>query len=223
MNRRQTIRWHFLFVFGLVMAGASQAQAGLLYSSGPPNEEDGNEMTEWIQANSFTLSSAATVSSVEFWSIVNTSAGGYNGSISWSIYANSGGAPGATVASGNTSSVSITATGNTVTGLTEFDNTFSIGSVSLAAGSYWLGLHNGPLSDQTRDEYYWEATSSNIGTAGEESIAPFTGGFATNSTWHAFNLFSATTTVPEPSSLISAGTAVLAGLGLTIRRRRRVS
>ena len=180
-------------------------------------------MTQWIQANSFTLGSAATVGSVEFWSAVDPTVGVYNGSISWAIYADAGGSPGATVASGNTSAVNMTATGNVVAGfLSEFDNTFSIGSVSLAAGSYWLGLHNGPLSDQSRAEYYWETTSADIGTVGMESIAPFTGGFTSNVQWHAFNLFSATTSVPEPSSLTSAGAAVLAGLGLTFWRRRRV-
>ena len=98
----------------LGLIGSAQAGAGVVYDGGAPDQVSGNEMTEWIQANQFTLGSAATITDVRFWDI--EASGAYNGSLVWQIYSDSSGSPGALLDSGSTSAVSHVATGNTVLG-----------------------------------------------------------------------------------------------------------
>ena len=96
-------------------------------------------------------------------------------------------------------------------GLTEFQDDFSIGSVSLGAGIYWLGLHNGPLSHDSRDNMFWETTSTSPTpvTGHEDDLAS-----PTNPLWHdnghshAFQLIN--NPVPEPSSVALVGIGALA-------------
>src|SRR5918912_584658 len=70
------------------------------YNNGAPNQLNGNEATNWIQAEDFTLANATTLTGVRFWDIETSP--GYQGSITWSIYANGASAPGALLFRGNT-------------------------------------------------------------------------------------------------------------------------
>jgi hypothetical protein len=198
----------------------------LVYDGGAPNQLSGNEMTQWIQANSFTLGAADTIVAARFWDINATT--GFSGSITWAVYANNAGSPGALLNTGSVAGFNRVDTGNSVLGLEEFRNDLNIGAVALAAGTYWLGLHNGPLSNQARAEFYWETTSA-AKPAGAELVAPFNGSWTQSSGGnpHAFQLFDTPlpsgSTTPEPSSLFLLGSSGVIGLGYWLRRRNRAA
>lgn len=202
-----------------ILAGAlsTVAQAGVVYNNGSPNQAGGNEMTAWIQSEDFILTSATTITGVLFWSF---DVGLADGSVSWLIYSDSAGTPGAVIGSGNTNAITRTAGAPLLTG-TEYMNEFFITPTALTAGTYHLGLHNGTLGVTTRSEFYWETTGVQIGSFGWEDIAPFgVNGWNNNSGEHAFLLTSDERTVPEPGSIALLGIA--AGVGLSLARRRKL-
>jgi hypothetical protein len=90
----------------------------------------------------------------------------------------------------------------------------------LGGVEYHLALHNGPVTNTTRSEFYWETTNPNSTQTGLE--CDLTTG-ACYSTWfnngdeHAFNLVAGTST-PEPSTLVMLGTGIL-GLAGALRRK----
>jgi hypothetical protein len=183
---------------------------------------DGDEMAHWIQAEDFTFGSATTLTDVRFWSVDR---GGYNGSVTWSIYADDAvsNQPGSLLFRGNTVPVTtdLGTFGFQGIGHQELQNDFSVGSIVLAAGKYWLGLHNGLLSEDSIGQYYWKTTSDNSTTRGKEDITPFdVGGWDSTDLEHAFVLFSNVAAVPEPGvpALLATG---LAAFGF--RRHRRIA
>jgi len=203
------------FVVGLSMA-ATLTHASVVFDNGGPNQLSGNEMTAWIQAQSFSLATTDTVQAVQFWAL--DAGGSYTGSITYSIYNNNAGVPGVLMASGTASPVEV------ATGLTVLDTyteellAFNLASGFTATGgtTYWLGLHNGPPSTTSRLNFYWEDTSGGLGLAPQEFAA---GALVwdSNTSQHAFQLFD--TSVPEP------GAFGIMGLGLALvgfnRLRRR--
>lgn len=212
--------WCLAFA-GLLAVGSTASAGPLVYNNGLPNQANGNEMTQWIQAEDFTLTTATTLGDARFWSV--SPAGAYQGSIVWQIYANAGGQPGALLHSG-TANPTRTFTGNNLFFGQEFQNDFALPNISLAAGTYWLGLHNGPLTTTNRLEFYWETTNvggGNTGTArGREDVAPFgAGGWFNNGQEHAFQLFA--TNVPEPMSMVVFGGLAVAGLAGVRRRLKK--
>src|ERR1700722_5088783 len=76
-----------------------RAHSQIIYDNGPPNQQDGNEMTMWIQGEDFQVASAMTLGSVRFWDI-EIPGTSYQGEIDWGIYSNAGGSPGTLLASG---------------------------------------------------------------------------------------------------------------------------
>src|SRR5205807_4731639 len=149
----------------------------LIYDNGAPNQDSGDEATHWIEAEDFTFAAPAIITDVRFWSVEGTP--GYNGSITWTIYNNGVNQPGTAVATGNTALVTRTPTGMTCVcagnNYTEVQNDFSIGPVALATGTYWLGMHNGPLTHDTLDHFYWETTNVNTTITGRSDETPFHG------------------------------------------------
>ncbi len=210
-------KWFQVAVIAAAMLFAAPgAKAAIVWDNGGPDQALGSEMNARVQAENFTLGAASLVTEVLFWSIEKF---GYDGSITWQIYSDSAGVPGVALFSGNTAAVTRVPTG--VVGLfgvlDEFENSFSVGALPLAAGSYWLGLHNGELFFTDDRLYYWETTSSSNPPTGHEDEAPFgVGGWFNNGQEHAFQVIGAQGVVPEP------GTMALLGLGgLAVLRRRR--
>ena len=152
----------------------------IIYDNGGPNQQDGNEMTEWIQAEDFNLSADSTLMIVNFWDIEAPGGAAYQGEIDWTLYADAGGMPGAAFASGAAVGGDVTRTfiqGGVLGFFDEYSDSFNISpGVALTAGTtYWLGLHNGPLTFTIRSEFYWETTDFNGTFTGHEDDAPFDG------------------------------------------------
>jgi hypothetical protein len=136
-----------IFVMLTVLTLATLARAGtIIYDNGAPNQQSGNEMTEFMQTEDFTLTSPRTVTDIHFWDIEST--GAYSGSILYFISGDTGGNPdfNKILTDGLTPFVThtLTANGCNVLGFCEYSNDVTMLSVlSLAAGvKYHLWLHN---------------------------------------------------------------------------------
>ena len=200
---------------------ALPAHAAIIYDNGAPVTTDGNETTQWVQAEDFTLSGAATVGGAGVYIAGFGGIGEWDGNFTYFLFANSSGSPGTVLQTGNVS-VSPVDTGQAwdLDGnifLFEFD--FLSPFNATAGTTYWLGIH--ASSDWDRDEIYWVNTGSNGTIPGHES----NGGTFDNWDWtgpdHAFYLTDgANTAVPEPGTwammLLGFGAA-----GLALRRGRK--
>jgi hypothetical protein len=177
----------------------------IAFSNGGPNQHGGNEMTDFLQSDVFTLSGTTEIIGVNFWDLEG-SAGDYKGSVYWAIQQNAGSQPGAIIASGVTSSVIRTATGlfDTSGFFAEVEDQFGINPIFLTPGTYWMTLHDGPTSLTSFSDFYWE-WSHDTGS-GQEYDLIANAGWDSNGAAHAFLL----TTVPEPASLV----LVALGLGM---------
>ena len=95
-------------------ATAFGASASVVFDNGAPNQLSGHEMTLYLQANQFTLTSGAVFGSITFWDGAGD-APIFQGSIYWEICANSASnLPGTVLFSGLSTTVTHTATGNLV-------------------------------------------------------------------------------------------------------------
>ncbi len=204
----------------LMLATVARADT-IIYNNGGPNQQSGNEMTEWVQTEDFTLTSSQTVSDIHFWDV---DSGGYNGSITWWIVGDTGGNPNFNDVLG-TGNLDVTrvATGNCLSFGCEFEDSWNINPLSLGPGTYHLALHNGPVTDTTRAEFYWETTDLNGTPTGRE--CDLTTG-ACYSSWfdngqeHAFNLTGGGGgTTPEPGTILLLATGFV-GAFSQLRRRR---
>jgi hypothetical protein len=213
-----------LVAAGLAAAvAASAADAAVIFDSGPPNVASGMEMSQWVEADDFVLSAAATLSDVHFWTLENLDAGSWDGTLQWHIFADANGLPAsAPIVSGDAINIVKTATGNTSGVYTQFQYDFDLDTpVALAGGTtFWLALHAG--DDFDVDNIHWQQTSPGFG--GLEAFS-FEGAFddwtQLDGVQLAFFLtgeFRPDAAVPEPSL---AGLLGLAVVGLGALRRRR--
>jgi hypothetical protein len=136
-------------------------------------------MTFWIEADDFTLADAARLERITFWNLEN--AGAFAGSVMWQIYADNGtGRPGNLLSSGLSTILNHVTTGFAIGNWKEFVTTFDIIPLSLPRGTYWLALHNGPLSNSDSKDFFWETTGQSNGFASQAKIKPFDGPWYTN-------------------------------------------
>ena len=215
----------------MTLAGplAHAAPVTLWNNGGPASSvltQGGSIMSSYLQAANFTTSFATNLSSASFWSLERGSS--YGGSIAYSILGNASGSPDETLVFASGSVVPTrTDTLATALGLNIFQYDFALAVTNLAAGTYWLELHNGALSaGADEEEFYWawsdsNATNGNAIDDQERSLFPFDPTWGTNQAEHAF-LIAGERFGEQPIS--EPGTALLvtlaAGLGLMSSRRR---
>jgi len=159
------------------------------FNGGSPNQQNGNEFTEWIQFNDFILTQPGAKFNGSFWMLSSDTSDWY-GAVYWAIYSDSGNMPTSHLFSGEANNVGITATGLNLDGVyNEYHYSFSFQTnQALAANTrYWLGLHNGPLSNNQYGYCYWETTSAGYGQLGVEFYIPG-GTYNGNGQDHAFSL-----------------------------------
>lgn len=192
------------------------AAAGTLYSNGAPSPASGNELSGYIQVDDFTLGSPSTLTGARFWGFYFSDLGnGYLGSITWQIYDGSGAEPGSLLYSGVAWPALSAGAFNCCDGdAIQLD--LSLPSIELQAGTYWLGLHNGDLSDTAVEYFYWQTAADNATSRGFEQGLPFgNGAWSGTGLDHAFELSGPSEETPEPASVILVGM----GVGLTFLRR----
>ncbi|HUT31215.1 MAG TPA: GEVED domain-containing protein [Sedimentisphaerales bacterium] len=159
--------------------------AAVVFDGGAPDLLNGNEMTEWAQAEDFTLTAAATIESVRFWTLEGVAA--WDGSCDYAIHTDAAGQPGALLDSGSVG-LGRLSTGRTASDLNERENEFHLpAALPLSAGTYWLVLH---MSSDciTRDGVYWETGSPGSGSTGLEDYECIGGPWFNNGSDHAFQL-----------------------------------
>ena len=215
----------------ITLAGplAHAAPITLWDNGGPASSvltQGGSLMSSYLQAANFTTGFATNLSSASFWSLEAGAA--YDGSITYSILGNAGGSPDESLvfASGSVAPTR-TDTLGTALGRSVFQYDFALTVTNLAAGTYWLALHNGALSAGADEaEFYWAWSDVNATNGGalddqERSLFPPDPTWGTNQAEHAF-LIAGERFIEQPIS--EPGTALLvalaAGLGLMSSRRR---
>jgi hypothetical protein len=196
----------------LALAASQAAMAVTVFDNGPPDLVSGTQMGEFQVAEDFTLSSATSVTSIRFWSI-QAAASEYSGSVAWSIFSNSGTQPGATLFSGVAAVPGVATGGSTGFGYAAYVFDIPV-NLNLGAGTYWLGLHNGPLTNITPREMLWATTATGLGALGKYlDVTWIDSGNA-----HAFRLENAAV-IPEPGmgAMMLAGLMVVGGLSTRLR------
>ena len=197
----------------VVAATLSPAFGGTIYDNGTFNGLNGSAMADFKQADDFVLGSLFSVTGFTFWSLELS--GAYLGSITYSINANAGGISGAVVISGNAAATRNAA--GTAQGFNVFQNNISFAATNLAAGTYWLVLHDGLATDIAFQDFYFataDVTAGNTASSRgrEQSVNPPSGTWDDNSEEHAF-LISGDPVgpIPEPASLalVAGGLALL--------------
>ncbi len=206
------------------LALASSAGASVLYD----NPNSGYNTDAWTinfgftVANSFVLSANSTVTGVDFAAWEST-AGDLSG-VDWEIDSGNplSGGPFSVLASGTAGTSVVADLGGNGYGYDVSNNTFSTGSVNLAAGTYWLMLSN--ATNGSGDPVYWDQ-GDGPSEAWENSVGKLPGdgnpcsGACTGS--ETFQILGSGG-VPEPATwaLMLVG---FAGLGAAIRSRRQTA
>lgn len=216
------------------------AHAQVVYDNGTYGVSAWN-FSDYAAADDFLVTSSLTFNAISFYALDfdPTLLGNFSGTLSWYIHTDNGGPvpnsiPSTTiVASGTTSSVTVTDTGDLFNGnpnLQIAQLTFSIPTVNLGTGRYWLHLKEGnPSSSFDGSAVFWLNTANpNTGNgyrADENETAPTTWiGVSTftasDLSYQLLNVGGTAANSPEPASLalLALGTAV----GAVVVRRTAV-
>jgi MYXO-CTERM domain-containing protein len=194
------------------VGGGPVHAGGDLYSNGAgPDYTNGNEMTQWAQAEDFTgvtgVIGSASFSALD---INNNGLANWDGVVQYAIYE---GDPNLGNVVGSGDGVNPTAAFDQNNGSWDFyDIDFELAApVAVDGGTtYYLALHMG--SDFVFDGIYFATQAANGTGSGVESNGGFGGPWNANGLEHYFTL----TAVPAPGAVALLG---IAGIGLTRRRR----
>jgi hypothetical protein len=203
--------------------------AQVVVDGGAPNGNVG-----WDIFNDTRLAAAFTVSpgglsfdGIRFWGIL-ASGPSYSPDIYWQILGDAGGMPddGSVAAEGH--AVATASSASPLAAFPGFDSwqfDLAAGPQSLAAGTFWLALHDGapdPTGESwTNIDFYWESTDGGSPFM-SESISAGLGWGQQGDAGLAFGLVSAqqVTATPEPASLLLFATGA-AGIAAIAAVRRR--
>ena len=200
----------------LAVAAAQLSFAAPVFNNGLPDQISGTQMSEVLVAEDFSLTALTTISSIRFWSIQSAPTD-YLGSVYWAVYSNAVGAPGAVLFGNTAVMTTAVATGNsTGFGYAEYVFDVDVLDFDLAAGTYWLGLHNGPLATVAPREMLWSTTASMIGS--ESMYFDSTFGWTGAGTHLAFVLDGTGVVIPPPPGVPEPGTLALVGLAVLAAR-----
>jgi len=173
---------------------------------------------DWVVSDSFTLASASVVNGATFalWIPPGDSLTG----VDWSISPNSGQGnfPSGTATSFTTSLAPAPSWIFSIYGVDVELETFSIPSVSLAAGTYWFEL--GDAATALGNTVYWDA--SNGPSSATQSVYVDGVTYYETSLWESqtFQIDGATTATPEPAGFMLLGSGLI-GLAGLVRRKQR--
>lgn len=214
-----------LRIAGLALAAvlgfASVAHSAVIYNNGGPSGANGNDATQWVQAEDFGFGLGSTVGGAGVYIAGFGGIGNWDGTIDYWIFGDSGGTPGAALASGSGQNVATSDSGiawgfGGNAWLVDFD--FASNFNAVAGNTYWLGVHLS--TDYNRDDIYWVTTANNGTTRGNESDGGTFNNWSNNGQEHAYYLKGERVPgeVPAPAALGIVGLG-LAGLGLARRRK----
>ncbi len=202
------------------------AHAAPIVMNGAPTNASGNEMTSYIQAEDFQLDGYTTLTGARIWGFAFEDIGsGFLGTISWQIYSSDGGQPGSLLHFGEATPLVSAGAPNCCDG-TAMELYFSLPGLGLEAGTYWFGVHNGPLTSTDPEYFYWQTAANNATLRGMQQMLPG-GAWTSTNLEHAFELDGATfSAAAAPEDIPEPSTMVLSVLGLSAawfaRRKRSV-
>ena len=198
MERLRLVKTGFASILlGIVLVVPADAST-IVFSNGLPNGVSGLNITSFAIYDDFTFTETTTFDGIRFWNVQNGSFS--NAGFGWQVLDDLGGLPGAVIGSGTTAALR-TAQGFGCCSLDRFQNELSVGSLTLATGTYWLRLIDTSLSPM-----FWETTDPN----GSYQALGGPAGFQL-----AFELTNSEA-VPEPTTLVLLGSAAV---GAILRRR----
>jgi hypothetical protein len=236
------VRFMSLCTFSLSVSMVSSG-ASLLYDNGPPAYLDNFDFTNRLQADSFTLTSATTLTNFVFWNyelnplLVFPAHLVAPPGLDWWIYTNNAsGMPGSPLASGSGAEVIASCCQGMISSLpwpigAGFEVDVTLDSVDLGSGTYWLVL-NEPHADASQGGAGdWIDTASS-GNGGWQMLDPPNGTWTARSgvqaapgspfgTHLAFQLFDGDpfpTPEPAPAALVAVGLGALACISRCIKR-----
>ncbi len=210
----------------LIFQTSLALSAAVIYDGGSPDGVDGASISAQTAAQQFTLADATTLQGLLFFgsAFVNDVPSHFGGTIGFRFLADNAGAPGTSLFLGSDSSVQLINNGTQNPGMDEYRFLVNLGSVPLAAGTYWLAFHEGLMG--TADDgtpIFWSSTSSAPpGTADfyatfqADGLAPY-GSSELFQTAFQLRDTPAYTSVPEPSTWV----LVLSAGGLLFLQRNR--
>ena len=219
--------------FVIVLVACSSAAYGIpavLYDNGPFNGTiDAWTINSGFQvADSFPLSGSSTLTGVNFtaWLFSGDTAN----TVDWAIVGDPTNQAGTTFFSGTGAVLTPTFLTNNGFGYGVYNENFSLGSLSLGAGTYWLVLQNA-VSSQNQPVYWdendgasqaWQSSTGFLTVANGNCgtpAAPTTSAFPPSGNCsETFQILGTNTAVPEPGTL-ALGVCGLFVVALTRRRR----